>query len=109
MEHLMRDRGHVKHLLGETMREVGTLTFVLVPLDATFAGSAGAVTRNRSSDAPGNVADRLGYTAGDSAMDETTKQFLIPWLMVFAGGASLGVWAMILEYLDKRDRKRQQQ
>jgi hypothetical protein len=35
----MRDRKHVWRLLGETLREIGTLTFVLVPLDATFASA----------------------------------------------------------------------
>ena len=35
----MRDRRHINRLVGETAREVGALIFVLVPLDATFAGA----------------------------------------------------------------------
>jgi hypothetical protein len=42
-------------------------------------------------------------------MDEATKQFLAPWLMIYAGASLLGIWGMVLKYLDKRDRKRQQQ
>ena len=41
-------------------------------------------------------------------MDEPTKRFVIPWLMVDAGGALLLLWGLVLKYLDKRDRKRQQ-
>jgi hypothetical protein len=42
-------------------------------------------------------------------MDEPTKHFLIPWLMAEAGAALLLLWGVVLIYLEKRDRKRQQQ
>lgn len=42
-------------------------------------------------------------------MDEPTKHFLTPWLMIFAGASLLGIWGTVLKYLDKRDSKRQQQ
>ena len=42
-------------------------------------------------------------------MNDPTKQFLMRWLMVDAGVALLLLWGVVLIYLDKRDRKRQQQ
>lgn len=42
-------------------------------------------------------------------MNEATKQFVIRWLMVDAGVALLLLWGTVLKYLDRRDRKRQQQ
>ena len=35
----MRNRRQVTRLLGETLREIGILAFVLAPLDATFSGA----------------------------------------------------------------------
>jgi hypothetical protein len=105
----MRDRKHVIRLVGETAREVGTLIFVLTPLDAAFRRYSSKRSGGRGLDVERSRVDRLRYTPGDVAMNQATKQFVIRWLMVDAGAVLLLLWGTVLKYLDKRDQKRQQQ
>ena len=42
-------------------------------------------------------------------MDAPTKQFVVRWLMVYSSAAVILIWGLVLMFLEKRDRKRQQQ
>jgi hypothetical protein len=75
-------------LVGETLREIGILASVFVPLDAAFGGVETNVL---------------------AVSNTPTKHFVVRWLMVYSGATVILIWGLVRMYLEKRDRKREQQ